>query len=78
MTDRIRDLLRAREWRPFTIYPLGGDAIHVSTRESVWVSPYGRLVYEKGPGQIAVFAPDQIAKVDLDSLTFREVQNQTG
>jgi hypothetical protein len=70
--------LRAREWRPFTIYPLSGEVIRVSTRESVWVSPYGRLVYEKGPGHIEVLAPDQIAKVDLESMTFREVQNQTG
>jgi hypothetical protein len=78
MTDRIRDLLRAREWRPFTIYPAGGNAVHVSTRESVWVSPYGRLVFERGPGQIEVLAPDQISKVELGSLTFQEVQNQTG
>jgi hypothetical protein len=78
MTDRIRDLLRDREWRPFTIYGTGGDVIRVSTREGVWVSPYGRLVFEKGPGQIQVLNPDQITKVELDSLTFREVQNQTG
>src|ERR1700757_1123714 len=50
MVERIRELLRAREWQPFTIHRVGGDSICVRTREHVWVTPSWRLVYEKEPG----------------------------
>jgi len=48
MIERIRELLRAREWQPFTIHQVGRDSIYVRTREHVWVTPSGRLVFEKG------------------------------
>ena len=78
MTDRIRDLLRAKDWRPFTVHRVGGDSIHVGTREGAWVSPYGRLVFEKEVGRIEVVNPDQITGVELKSITFNEIANQTG
>ncbi len=78
MTDRIRELLRARDWRPFTIHRVGGDSIHVRTRESAWVSPYGRLVFEKEIGRIEVVNPDQITEVELKPITFNEIESQTG
>src|SRR5580692_1699414 len=48
MIERIRELLRAREWQPFTIHRVGGDSIYVRTREHVWVTPSGRLVFRNG------------------------------
>jgi hypothetical protein len=81
MVERIRELLRAREWQPFTIHRVGGDSIDVRTREHVWVSPSGRLVFERAAGQIEVVAPDQmdqITGVELKSITFGEIQSQTG
>jgi hypothetical protein len=81
MIERIRELLRAREWQPFTIRRVGGDSIDVRTREHVWVSPSGRLVFERAAGQIEVVAPDQmdqITGVELKSMTFREIGSQTG
>jgi hypothetical protein len=81
MVERIRELLRAREWQPFAIHRVGGDSIDVRTREHVWVSPSGRLVFERTPGQIEVVAPDQmdqITGVELKSITFGEIARQTG
>jgi hypothetical protein len=78
MTDRIRELLRAKDWRPFTIHRTGGDSIFVRTREDAWVSPYGRLVFEKEIGRVEVVNPDQVTGVELKSITFSEIENQTG
>jgi hypothetical protein len=81
MIERIRELLRAREWQPFTIQQVGRDSIYVRTREHVWVTPSGRLVFERAPGQIEVLGPDQmdqITGVELKSLTFGEIESQTG
>jgi hypothetical protein len=81
MIERIRELLRAREWQPFTIHLVGGDSIYVRTREHVWVTPSWRLVFERAPGQIEVVAPDQMGKitgVELKSATFSEIESQTG
>jgi hypothetical protein len=81
MIERIRELLRAREWQSFTIHRVGGDSIYVRTREYAWVTPSGRLVFEKGAGQIEVIAPDQmdqITGVELRSTTFGEIESQTG
>ena len=81
MIERIRELLRATEWRPFTIRRAGGDSIHVRTRNDVWITPSERLVFERAPGHIEVLAPDQmdqITGVDLKSITFSEIQSQTG
>jgi hypothetical protein len=81
MIERIRELLRAREWQPFTIHQVGRDSIYVRTREHVWVTPSGRLVLERAPGQIEVLGPDQmdqITGVELKSLTFGEIESQTG
>ena len=81
MIERIRELLKAKEWQPFTIYLVGGDSIYVRTREHVWVTPSWRLVFEKAPGQIEVVGPDrmdQITGVELRSVTFGEIESQTG
>ena len=81
MVERIRELLRVREWQPFTIHRVGGDSVYVRTREHVWVTPSMRLVFETAPGQIEVIGPDQmdqIRGVELKSLTFGEIQSQTG
>ena len=81
MIERIRELLRAREWQPFTIDRVGCDSFYVRTREHVWVTPSGRLVFERAPGQIEVVAPDQmdqIKAVELKSVTFGEIESQTG
>jgi hypothetical protein len=81
MVERIRELLRAREWQPFTIHQVGRDSIYVRTREHVWVTPSGRLVFERAPGQIEVLGPDQmdqITGVEMKSLTFGEIESQTG
>jgi hypothetical protein len=81
MIERIRELLRAREWQPFTIHLVSGDSIYVRTREHVWVTPSWRLVFESGAGQIGVLGPDQmdqIKGVELKSMTFGEIESQTG
>jgi hypothetical protein len=81
MIERIREILRAREWRPFIIRRVGGDSIYVRTRNDVWISPSDRLVFERAAGHIEVLAPDQmdqITGVELKSTTFREIENQTG
>ena len=81
MIERIRELLRAREWQPFTIRRVGGGSIDVRTREHVWVSPSGRLVFERAAGQVEVVGPDQmdqITGVELKSITFGEIASQTG
>ena len=78
MIERIRELLRAREWQPFTIHLVGGDSIYVRTREHVWATPSWRLVYERAPGQIDVVGPDQIKGVELKPVTFSEIDSQTG
>jgi hypothetical protein len=79
MIERIRELLRAREWQPFTIHRVGGDSIDVRTREHVWVTPSGRLVFERAAGQIEVLGPDQmdqITGVEMKSLTFGEIESR--
>ena len=78
MIDRIRDLLRAKEWHPFTIHRAGGNSIQVTSREQAWVSPYSRLVVEIAPGWIEILSQDQITSTDVASVTFSEIQNQTG
>ena len=81
MIERIRELLRAREWQPFTIHLVGGDSIYVRTRDHVWVTPSWRLVFESEAGQIGVVGPDQmdqITGVELKSMTFGEIESQTG
>jgi len=81
MIERIRELLRAREWQPFTIHLVGGDSIDVRTREHVWVTPSWRLVFERAAGQIEVVGPDQLGQitgVELKSRTFGEIESQTG
>jgi hypothetical protein len=81
MIERIRELLGAKEWQPFTIHLVGGDSIYVRTREHVWVTPSWRLVFERAPGQIEVIAPDEMGKiksVELKSVSFGEIESQTG
>jgi hypothetical protein len=81
MIERIRELLKAREWQPFTIHLVGGDSIDVRTREHVWVTPSWRLVFERAGGQIEVVGPDQmdqIKSVELKSMKFGEIESQTG
>jgi len=81
MIERILELLRAREWQPFTIHLVGGDSIYVRTRDHVWVTPSWRLVFEREGGQIGVVGPDQmdqITGVELKSMTFGEIESQTG
>ena len=81
MIERIWELLRAREWQPFTIHLVGGDSIYVRTRDHVWVTPSWRLVFERETGQIDVVGPDkmdQITGVELKSMTFGEIESQTG
>jgi hypothetical protein len=78
MIDRVRELLKAKDWHPFTIHRPGGNSIQVLTREQAWVSPYSRLVVETAPGRIEVLEPDQTVGVDVASITFSEIQNQTG
>ena len=81
MIERIRELLRAKEWQPFTIHLVGGDSIYVRTRDHVWVTPSWRLVFERKAGQIDVVGPDQmdqITGVELKSMTFGEIESQTG
>lgn len=78
MIDRIKDLLKAKDWHPFTIHRAGGDSIHVISREHAWVSPYNRLVVEIAPGRIEILSPDQTTGVDVASVAFTEIQNQTG
>jgi hypothetical protein len=78
MIDRIKDLLKAKDWHPFTIHRTGGQSIHVVSREQAWVSPYSRLVVELAPGHIEILSPDQTTGVDVASVTFAEIQNQTG
>jgi hypothetical protein len=81
MIERIRELLRATEWRPFTIHRAGGHSIYVRTRHDVWITPSERLVFERAPGHIEVLAPDQmdqIKGVELKSITFSEIASQTG
>ena len=81
MIERIRELLRTREWQPFTIHLVGGDSIYVRTRDHVWVTPSWRLVFEREGGQIRVVGPDQmdqITGVELKSMTFGEIEGQTG
>jgi hypothetical protein len=78
MIDRIRDLLKAKDWHPFTIHRNGGNSIHIVSREQAWVSPYSRLVVEIAPGWIEILTPDQTTGVDVTTVTFTEIQNQTG
>jgi hypothetical protein len=81
MIERIRELLRAKEWQPFTIHLVGGDSIYVRTRDHVWVTPSWRLVFEREAGKIDVVGPDQmdrITGVELKSMTFGEIESQTG
>ena len=67
MIDRIRDLLKAKDWHPFTIHRAGGNSIQVISREQAWVSPYSRLVVEIAPGWIEILSPDQTTGVDVAS-----------
>jgi hypothetical protein len=78
MIDRIRDLLKAKDWHPFTIHRNDGNSIHIVSREQAWVSPYSRLVVEIAPGWIEILNQDQTTGVDVTSVTFTEIQNQTG
>ena len=78
MNDRIRELLKAKDWHPFTIHRTGGDSIQVLSREQAWVSPYSRVVVETAPGRIEVLSPEQTTGVEVSSRTFSEIQNQTG
>ncbi len=78
MIDRIRSLLRAKDWHPFTIHRAGGESIRVNSRDQAWVSPYSRLVVEIAPGHIEILGPEQTVGVDISSHTFTDIQNQTG
>ena len=78
MNDRIRELLKAKDWHPFTIHRIGGHSIQVLSREQAWVSPYSRVVVETAPGQIEVLSPEQTTGVEVASVTFTDIQNQTG
>jgi len=78
MIDRIRELLKAKVWHQFTIHRSGGNSIQIVSREQAWVSPYSRLVVEIAPGWIEILNPEQTTGVDVASVTFTEIQNQTG
>ena len=78
MIDQIRSLLKAKDWHPFTIHRNGGESIRVNSRDQAWVSPYSRLVVEIAPGHIEILGPEQTVGVDISSVTFAEIQNQTG
>ena len=78
MIDQIRSLLKAKDWHPFTIHRNGGESIRVNSRDQAWVSPYSRLVVEIAPGHIEILGPEQTVGVDISSVTFSEIQNQTG
>ena len=78
MNDRIRELLKAKDWHPFIIHRIGGDSIQVLSREQAWVSPYSRVVVETAPGRIEVLNPEQTTGVEVTTSKFNEIQNQTG
>jgi hypothetical protein len=78
MIDRIRELLKAKEWHPFTIRRADGNPIQIVSREQAWVSPYSRLVVEIAPGWIEILSPEQTVGVEVAAVTFTEIQNQTG
>jgi hypothetical protein len=78
MIEEIRDLLKATEWRPFLVHRTDGQSVSVQHRAQAWVSPYGRFVYEKSFSELQILSPEQIARVESHSLTFKEIENQTG
>ncbi|HEY0792527.1 MAG TPA: hypothetical protein VGD78_15795 [Chthoniobacterales bacterium] len=78
MIEQIRDLLKATDWQPFLVHRTDGQPVPVQHRAQAWVSPYGRFVYEKNHSELEVLRPEQIARVETHSLTFKEIENQTG
>ncbi len=78
MNDRIRESIESQRLAPVYDPPHGGDSIQVLSREQAWVSPYSRVVVETAPGRIEVLSPDQTTGVEVESVTFTEIQNQTG
>jgi hypothetical protein len=64
-TDRIKELLVAKPFKPFEIHVADGDVLEVKHPELMWVTPGGRTIFvARGPKE-----EDGIAILDLLLVT---------
>jgi hypothetical protein len=64
-TDRIKELLAAKPFKPFEIHVADGDVLEVKHPELMWVTPGGRTIFvARGPKE-----EDGIAILDLLLVT---------
>ncbi len=70
--ERIKELLKADAWRPFSIRA-NGRAFRVPTRQHAWVSPHGRIVVEVSASWLEVIHPENFEGVEIEPWSDHEV-----
>ena len=73
MIDRIKELLQADNWRPFTIHTGAGRSIRVPTRQHAWVSPNGRIVIETSVSGLEIVRPEELRQGESEPWSDHEV-----
>lgn len=72
-TDRVKELLKAKPFKPFQIHVADEDVLEVKHPEMMWITPGGRTIFvATGPPE-----EDRIAILDLllvTKLTFSNGQ----
>ncbi len=64
-TDRVKELLQAKPFKPFQIHVADGDVWGVKHPEMMWITPGGRTIFvATGPAE-----EDHIAILDLILVT---------
>jgi hypothetical protein len=64
-TDRVKELLTAKPFKPFEIHVADGDVLEVKHPELMWITPGGRTIFvARGPKE-----EDGVAILDLLLVT---------
>lgn len=73
-TDKIKELLTAKPFKPFKIHVADGEVLNVSHPELMWIPPGGRTIFVcRGPRE-----EDGMAIVDLLLVTQLTMANGNG
>jgi hypothetical protein len=73
-TDKIKELLGAKPFKPFRIHVADGEVLSVTHPELMWITPGGRTIFvARGPKE-----EDGVAIIDLLLVTQLTMANGNG
>lgn len=72
-TDQIRELYRARPFKPFRVHLADGESVLVKSPEFMWMTPGGRTLFVSPGGEAA----EIIDLLLVTRITFDDVKKRS-